>query len=404
MKRVSSRHTGSAAPPKSPPLSPVNREALPLLGSDSLRTICTAPGPFITVCLPARHPGAPDLSRAERLKTIVRETGLELVRRRFLGNIDNLMKPLTRLSSEADVLSGGSDSVIFLSPAIFHRFRLLAPTPESVTIAAHPHITPLLANMISHRDFYVLALGKKKLRLGRWQDAACTEVTLPPGVPSSFEESRELDQPDHDLQNHTRAGSSADHAASTRFGTGWERDLAHDRLRQYLQAVDRELSGVLANAPLVLVGTEEELGAYRAASGYPRIFCAKPASPEHLSWVELGELARQALMAARREEAEAVLREFRETCRRDRVLSGLRDVLEASHAGRVHRLLVEKDATQTGLLGPNFSAASMGIEGEQDLINAAAVETIRNRGEITVVEPGELREAGPMAAILRYPG
>jgi hypothetical protein len=41
------------------------------------------------------------------------------------------------------------------------------------------------------------------------------------------------------------------------------------------------------------------------------------------------------------------------------------------------------------------------IEGEQDLINAAAVETIRRHGEVLMLDPGQLG-ACPIAALLRF--
>ena len=46
--------------------------------------------------------------------------------------------------------------------------------------------------------------------------------------------------------------------------------------------------------------------------------------------------------------------EVRETARRDCVTSGIREVLEVAHEGRVHKLLWEKDAEHEGLLGPLF--------------------------------------------------
>ena len=39
----------------------------------------------------------------------------------------------------------------------------------------------------------------------------------------------------------------------TRFGTGSERDLVHDRLHHYFQIVDRELAGFFKGALLQLI-------------------------------------------------------------------------------------------------------------------------------------------------------
>lgn len=107
-------------------------------------------------------------------------------------------------------------------------------------------------------------------------------------------------------------------------------------------------------------------------------------------------------MTARLEQAETVLAQFRETARRDHVISGIRQVLAAALEGSVYRLLLEKEAEHQALLGPSFPIESARVEGEQDLFNTAAVETIRRGGEVCVVDPQELGDSSPIAAVLRY--
>jgi hypothetical protein len=330
------------------------------------------------------------------MKTILRDAAQELERRRFQGPIDQLLKPLEELAENPASLVGGSDSVIFVCPEIFRHFGLPAPISERLIVASHPHITPVLAHLMPQQEFYVLAIAKKLLRLGRWHNGQCTEVLLPASVPKSFEEALVFDQPDHDLQSRSAGGSSAQ-VGPTRFGTGSERDLVHDRLHHYFQIVDRELTGFLKDVPLVLVGITQELAAYRSVSKYPHLLAARPTSPEHLTWDELKERSQEAVLEAQRREAERVLGEFRETARRDHVTSGIREVLEAAREGRVHKLLLEKDTEHEGL----FPVDSARLEGEQDLINAAAVETIRGHGEVYMLDRGELGDC-PIAALLRY--
>jgi len=377
--------------------------AVDLLAEDSLKAICTVPGPFVTIFLPARHPGDAELPRDQGLKTILRDARQELRRRRFQGPIDQLLKPLEELAKNPASLTGGSDSVIFVGPGIFRHFGLPAPISERLVVASHPHITPLLAHLIPQQEFYVLAIGKKLLRLGRWHTSHCTEVPLPASVPKSFEETLVLEQPDHDLQSHS-AGGPAGQVGTARFGVGAERERVHDRLRHYFQTVDRGLTGFVKDRPMVLVGIAQELAAYHSVSRYPNLLSAEPTSPEHLSYAELGDHARQAVLQAKQLEAKKVLSEFRETARRDHVLSGIRDVLEAAHEGRVHKLLVENMTTYVGLLGPSFPMDSGCLEGEQDLINAAAVETLRGQGEVHMLNPGEINGSSPIAAVLRYSG
>lgn len=88
----------------------------------------------------------------------------------------------------------------------------------------------------------------------------------------------------------------------------------------------------------------------------------------------------------------------------DYALSGIRDVQEAAREGRVHRVLVEDNAKCVGLLGPSFPMDFGCLEGEQGLVNAAVVETIRGYGELYMLDQGEIGGSSPITALLRYPG
>jgi hypothetical protein len=380
-----------------------SQPALNWLTHDLLSAVCAATGPFLSISLPARHPGAAELPRTQGLKTILRNAAQELEHRRFQGPIDQLLKPLEELAKDPASLSGGSDSVIFVSPGLFHHSSLPTPISERLVVASHPHITPLLAHLMPQHEFYVLAIGKKLLRFGRWHNSQCTEVPLPADVPKSFEETLPLEQPDHDLQSRSAGGPSGQ-VGTTRFGVGAERDQLHERLRHYFQTVDRALTGFLKDRTVVLVGIAQELAAYRSISKYPHLLTAEPTSSERLTWSELEEHGRHAVLKARRAEAESALGEFKETARRDHTAIGVREVLEAAREGRVHKLIVENNAEHEGLLGPSFPVDSARLEGNQDLINAAAVETIRAHGEVHIVNPGEIGDSSAVAAILRYSG
>jgi hypothetical protein len=310
-----------------------------------------------------------------------------------------ILDPLRELAENPEGLAGGRDSVVFASPGLFRHFALGAPTVGRLIVALYPQITPVLTSLIPQREFYVLAVTKKLLRLGRWRDGQCAEIAMPAGISTSFEDTLTSETPDHDLQSHSPSGSSPQ-VGSTRFGTGSERDLVHDRLGQYFHTVDRHLTDFLHGSSLVLVGIEQELAAYRSTARYPHLLFAEPTSPAHLSFAELGKLGLEAVLKKQRAEADKVLHDFRENARRDHVVTGVREVLEAAYQGRVHQLLMERNAGQDGLLGPLFPDSSR-LEGQQDLINAAAVETIKGHGEVYVVDPGQLGSC-PVAAILRF--
>ncbi len=383
-------------------MTSVSNKTLELLVKSSLKQVCASPGPFLTVYLPACHPGTSDLPRSPRLKAILRSAAAELERRLYRGRTDELLSRFEEVASDPATMAGAGDSVMFGAPGFFQHFRVPSRVGERLVVATHAHITPLLPSLIHDREFYVMAISRKHLRLGRWSDGQCEEIPLPPTIPQSLADFGGFDQPDHDLENRSASGASTGQMRGVHFGTLSDREKDNDYLHNYFRTVDRELGTVLGSAPLVMIGVEYELAAYRRAAGHPHVFYARHTSPDYLTWAEIGARAQEALTENTQREAEHALREFREATRRDRVVSDVRKVLEAAHEGRVHRLLLAKGAEYLGLPGPLYPAALNSVEGEQDLLNAAAVETIHAGGEVYILDPLQLAGAGPIAAILRY--
>lgn len=381
-------------------MTPVRSQHPELLVPSSLKAICATSGPFITVYLPACHPGASDLPAAPRLRTMVRAAAAELNRRRYLEPSANLLAPIEELAGSPATVAGGDASAIFSAPGLFRHLRLPAPVSERLVVATYAHITPLLPDMIMEPELYILAISTKHLRLGRWCGGECKEVPLPASIPKTLAAAGDFDVPDHNLEGRSTAGGSAGQMGRIRFGTSSDRDGAY--LHNYFCLVDRELSHVLRGAPLVEIGVRSSLTAYRRAAKYPRMLEARHTGAEQLSWAEMGQLGEQAALAAARHEAESVLAEAGEATLRDHVISGVRPVLESAREGRIHKLLLAQGTEYEGLPGPHFSMADARIEGPQDLLNAAAVEVIRAGGEVHVLDPRQLGSLGPIAAILRY--
>ena len=71
----------------------------------------------------------------------------------------------------------------------------------------------------------------------------------------------------------------------------------------------------------------------------------------------------------------------------------------AAAAGRVHKLCVREGTAVRGPMERELNTAH--IESE-DLLNAAAVEAIRNGGEVFTLLPDQAPASEALAAILRY--
>src|SRR6266567_4714565 len=135
---------------------------LEVLEESFLQCVCTSPGPFLTVYLPARQPGAPYLPVTSRLQKIVRSAAAELAQRRFAGSSFSLLARFEEFRTSS-IFAGSGPSVIFRSPGDLFHLRAPAPVRERLIVATHPYITPLLPHITPEREFYILSVNTKHL-------------------------------------------------------------------------------------------------------------------------------------------------------------------------------------------------------------------------------------------------
>jgi hypothetical protein len=154
--------------------------------------------------------------------------------------------------------------------------------------------------------------------------------------------------------------------------------------------VDRGLKPTIHGKLLLLMGVHEEVAAYRRAAKHANLLTADcPGGIDFLSLPDIAARAAQACREHYRLIAERVLDEYREMSDRRRTLADALAVVRAAAEGRVHRLCIQA--------GAELNAA----DGE-DLINAAAVDTIRTGGEVFMLPQDKMPAPLSLAAILRY--
>ena len=81
----------------------------------------------------------------------------------------------------------------------------------------------------------------------------------------------------------------------------------------------------------------------------------------------------------------------------------LEEILPAASSGRVGVLFVCTNNGHSGKLATDSKVinADHGVNGAEDLIDRAAIETLRTNGQIVVVKPDEMPGKGELAAIYR---
>ena len=361
-----------------------------ILDTTAMKFLAGCHGPCITIVIPPHHPGSQEGSRRALVHSLVRTAADQMARGKLAGQVEELLAPLEDIARGSGVEAGGTGFAIFRSPDYTARYLLPDRPVEKLVIADHFHLTPFVAGAFALREFFILGLSTKHLGLFRYVNGACQELPLPTAVPASLDAAGGFDKPDHQLENRSASGPSTGAMHGVHVGTLSDREAFPEYLHHFFEIVDRGLKPMLDGKPLLLMGVHEEVAAYRRVAKYPHIFTTDCLG--NIEFLTLPDIAAHAGDACRKEYqlvAERVLAEFLEMSDRRRTVADVPAVLLAAAAGRVHRLCVRTGAELAGPVG-------------EDQINAAVVETIRNGGEVFMLQQDKMPVAHPLAAILRY--
>jgi len=323
-----------------------------------------------------------------------------------------LLEPAETLLHDGLFWQHQSDGLaLFVSPEMFHHYRLPFDFEELVVVADRFHIKPLLPLLSGDGRFYVLALSQNEVRLLQGTRYSVSEVGLE-DVPESLAEALRWDDPEKRLQWHTQTGARTDGKRAAIFhGHGVaSADDPKDYILRYFHQVDEGLGDLLGGeeAPLVLAGVDYLLPIYKEANSYPHLVDEGiEGNPEEMSVEELHEHAWaivHPLFLSAQQEAAARYRQLA-GAGSEQASSDLKEVVPAAYHGRVDTLFVAVGLQQWGAFDPDTNTVYLhekaGPEGE-DLLDLAAVHTLLNRGTVYAIEPEKVPDEAPLAAALRY--
>ena len=90
---------------------------------------------------------------------------------------------------------------------------------------------------------------------------------------------------------------------------------------------------------------------------------------------------------------------------KDRTSDSIVEIVPAASVGRVDCLFIPRGVSIWGRFDPDTGDVQMYLDqppGSQDLLDLAAYHTLANSGRVFLLEPDDMPDATPAAAILRY--
>src|SRR5665647_36783 len=204
-------------------------------------------------------------------------------------------------------------------------------------------------------------------------------------------------------RGETRAGGSV-----AFHGHGLGRDADDERLIEYFRVVDRSVAAAVGTngVPLVVAAVEHFLPLYRETTALPSVIDgAVQGSPDELSDAELHDRAWPLVAPLAERDIDEQLVRYAEHAAKGGAAHGVEGVLHDAQAARIETLFIPVDDVVWGKFDTPSGKARIHDArraGDEDLLDRAAVETIRTGGRVLCLPKAGMPDGGPMAAIRRY--
>lgn len=367
-----------------------------------LKTLASAGPLHITAVVPLPKPEELEV----RLKNTIRSIQTELAK----GGLNNassekLIAPIQDLAITGEAAGIWAHTLIVLrSPHLFRYYLLHRPFPELLTVEQRFQIRPLLATLTREQCFHVLCLSRHHVRLLHCTHHRAEEVPIHGIVPQNMDIWLHNRIPDHVLDNRATAGPSAGTMKGVVFGTSTDRDRDKEYLAHFFKEIDKGVTALLHEdtGPLILAGVEYELAVYRRVNTYSRLLQkAVEGSPDGLTGKTLHERAMDVVMQTFSEPLQKALSGLQKHWDTARVLTDAARIIKAAWNARISDLFISENAEQRGVWNEATQEIETGNGGE-DLLNAAALQTVRDGGRAFVLNRADISSSADVVAVLRF--
>jgi hypothetical protein len=362
--------------------------------------------PAVSIYLPTHVAGREIRQDPIRLRNLIAQADERLARNWRSTERAALLAPVRALDADDFFWRQQQEGLaVFLAPGFSRIHKLPAAVPELVVVSDHFHILPLLP-MLDGGQFWLLSLSAARTRLYQGTRHTFLEVTgldLPQGVGEVRGET-EYQETHHAAPQRRRSGGF-DKAQP--FGE----DPEAVRKTELIRLLQRTAAAVepcirRSPAPVVLAAHPEIRGHFREIAGWKEIVPdGVSENPDALAEAELHRRAWacvEPILAAARA---APLERFNSLLGTGKAATAIEDIIGAARDGRVDTLFVGHDARIWGRIGESggpIAVHETAAEDDVDLLDHAALLTLRHGGRIMPVERAALPAPGLAAALLRY--
>jgi hypothetical protein len=364
--------------------------------------------PCVSLYMPTHGPASEGAQDALRLKNLLRQAEVQMtndgIRR---PTAERMLEPARELIGDRVFWEKRSAGLaMFLSEDTFQWYRVPVSPVETAIVNRRFQLKQLLPLISGNHEFYLLALSQNKPRLFEGDQHALHELSVG-GMPANIAEALNYTSVDRGSQTHAGARGSLGKQSSVFHGQGGERDTAKEDLANYFRLIDAAVLPIAQkrHLPLVLAGVHYLLPIYRDVTGYATLSaCELVGNHDHESPQQLHDRVWPMLRAEFAQTREAAAAKFRQLAGTGKASDDVSQIVPAAWQGKVETLFIDPSAQQWGSFDPQTGSVVTSTtpqDGDDDLLDLAAIETLLNRGTVYADFGGHM-PAPQIAAVFRY--
>lgn len=329
-----------------------------------------------------------------------RERGLEQ------QDIDRILAPGYELMKDETFWTAMKKGLaVFIADGYFRYMKLSQQPAYRVQAGGRFYMAPFISAIGCDDYFYLLLLSQQKCRLFK-ADAQGMQPVEVEGLPEEVMAVKRISEKD---ASTVRVGTGSGTGGANFHGMAGGNPDTKDNIAVYFEAVDDVLFDQIfhnENAPLLLAGVDYLLPIYRSACDYHNV-CkeAITGNYEHEPLPGLYAKAREMMEQFFAKPLDKALTIFANQSATELTSSIVDDVIPAAFYGRISHLFARKNEQAWD----EFDEANAELklhneqqENSEDLLDLALIKTLRNGGEVYLLDEQQMPAPSNLAAVFRY--
>jgi len=290
---------------------------------------------------------------------------------------------------------------LFVTPDSMEVHQMGCTVTEQVHVGERFYLRPLLPSLHGDGRFILIAVSQNHVRLFDG-NADGLEERVPADLPENLKDALNIDDYITSIQHFSYTGPAG--TGDTMYhGQGAGDDDHKANILQFFHRIDEPLHQFLEgrNDPLVFAGVEYLYPIFKEAISYKHLLPESvhgnfdDASPE-----QLHEKALEVVQPHFQQECDKAISNYQDAYGQNRATHDLETILRASEMGAIETLLIREDTAIWGHVDSDGNVQKDGGPSEvsHDLLDDAAVETLKNGGDVFVVRESDFPEKDCSAA------